>query len=173
MALGVEKALEEVYGKITVEDTDVELEEDITEDTTKNDKRIFVYGVNGSPDVKEVLASKESYIVATVAQSPINMGMQAVEIAVDLIKNRDYDKEVTTMHKIQCGQVACAMASSLSEKASSKVIQKYMKRAEYLLDEAGITCNKNTIPFDEQKPFVTSGIRLGSAAMTSRGFRRS
>ena len=96
MALGVEKALEEVYGKITVEDTDVELEEDITEDTTKNDKRIFVYGVNGSPDVKEVLASKESYIVATVAQSPINMGMQAVEIAVDLIKNRDYDKEVTT-----------------------------------------------------------------------------
>ena len=45
------------------------------------------------------------------------------------------------------------------------------KRAEYLLDEAGITCNKNTIPFDEQKPFVTSGIRLGSAAMTSRGFK--
>ena len=45
------------------------------------------------------------------------------------------------------------------------------KRAEFLLDEAGITCNKNTIPFDEQKPFVTSGIRLGSAAMTSRGFK--
>lgn len=47
------------------------------------------------------------------------------------------------------------------------------KRAEYLLDEAGITCNKNTIPFDEQKPFVTSGIRLGSAAMTSRGFKEA
>ena len=45
------------------------------------------------------------------------------------------------------------------------------KRAEYLLDEAGITCNKNTIPFDTQKPFITSGIRLGSAAMTSRGFK--
>lgn len=45
------------------------------------------------------------------------------------------------------------------------------KRAEYLLDEAGITCNKNTIPFDEEKPFVTSGIRLGSAAMTTRGFK--
>lgn len=45
------------------------------------------------------------------------------------------------------------------------------KRAEYLLDLAGITCNKNTIPFDQQKPFVTSGIRLGSAAMTSRGFK--
>ena len=44
------------------------------------------------------------------------------------------------------------------------------KKAEALLDDAGITCNKNTIPFDQEKPFVTSGIRLGSAAMTSRGF---
>lgn len=44
------------------------------------------------------------------------------------------------------------------------------KKAEALHDEAGITCNKNTIPFDQEKPFVTSGIRLGSAAMTSRGF---
>ena len=44
------------------------------------------------------------------------------------------------------------------------------KEAERLLDLAGITCNKNTIPYDQQKPFVTSGIRLGSAAMTSRGF---
>ncbi len=44
------------------------------------------------------------------------------------------------------------------------------KRAERLLDEAGITCNKNAIPFDPEKPFVTSGIRLGSAALTTRGF---
>lgn len=44
------------------------------------------------------------------------------------------------------------------------------KQAEKLLDEAGITCNKNTIPFDPEKPFVTCGIRLGSAAMTTRGF---
>ena len=44
------------------------------------------------------------------------------------------------------------------------------KEAEHLLDEIGITCNKNAIPFDTQKPFVTSGIRLGSAATTTRGF---
>ncbi len=44
------------------------------------------------------------------------------------------------------------------------------KEAERLLDEIGITCNKNAIPFDTQKPFVTSGIRLGSAATTTRGF---
>lgn len=45
------------------------------------------------------------------------------------------------------------------------------KEAESLLDLAGITANKNTIPYDTQKPFVTSGIRLGTAAMTSRGFK--
>lgn len=47
------------------------------------------------------------------------------------------------------------------------------KKAEELLDQAGITCNKNTIPFDSEKPFVTSGIRLGSAAMTTRGFKEN
>ncbi|WP_068093525.1 serine hydroxymethyltransferase [Novosphingobium rosa] len=44
------------------------------------------------------------------------------------------------------------------------------KLAEHVLDEAGITCNKNGIPFDPEKPFVTSGIRLGSGALTTRGF---
>ena len=44
------------------------------------------------------------------------------------------------------------------------------KEAEHLLDEIGITVNKNAIPFDIQKPFVTSGIRIGTAACTSRGF---
>ncbi len=44
------------------------------------------------------------------------------------------------------------------------------KEAEHLLDEVGITVNKNAIPFDIQKPFVTSGIRVGTAAVTSRGF---
>ena len=45
------------------------------------------------------------------------------------------------------------------------------KEAEHLLDEVGITTNKNAVPFDVQKPFVTSGIRLGTAAVTSRGFK--
>jgi glycine hydroxymethyltransferase len=42
--------------------------------------------------------------------------------------------------------------------------------AEISLERAGITCNKNGIPFDPQKPTVTSGIRLGSPAATTRGF---
>ncbi len=44
------------------------------------------------------------------------------------------------------------------------------KEVEHNLDEVGITCNKNTIPNDPQSPFVTSGIRLGTPAVTSRGF---
>ena len=43
------------------------------------------------------------------------------------------------------------------------------KAVEKLLDAAHITCNKNTIPNDPQSPFVTSGIRLGTPAVTSRG----
>ncbi len=45
------------------------------------------------------------------------------------------------------------------------------KAAEKMLDEVCITCNKNTIPFDPETPFVTSGIRLGTAAVTTRGLK--
>jgi glycine hydroxymethyltransferase len=44
------------------------------------------------------------------------------------------------------------------------------KEAEKLLDEVGITSNKNAIPYDTTTPFITSGIRLGTAAVTTRGF---
>ena len=47
------------------------------------------------------------------------------------------------------------------------------KAAEAALGEAHITCNKNSIPHDPEKPFVTSGIRLGSPAMTTRGFKEA
>jgi glycine hydroxymethyltransferase len=45
------------------------------------------------------------------------------------------------------------------------------KEAEAILGQAHMTCNKNGIPNDPQKPMVTSGIRLGTPALTTRGFR--
>ena len=45
------------------------------------------------------------------------------------------------------------------------------KIAQYVLDEIGITVNKNTIPFETESPFVTSGIRVGTPAVTTRGFK--
>ena len=45
------------------------------------------------------------------------------------------------------------------------------KDAEHALDLAGITVNKNTVPFETRSPFVTSGVRLGTAALTTRGMK--
>ena len=45
------------------------------------------------------------------------------------------------------------------------------KDAEASLERAGLTCNKNGVPFDPEKPWVTSGVRLGTPAGTTRGFK--
>jgi glycine hydroxymethyltransferase len=44
------------------------------------------------------------------------------------------------------------------------------KRAQELLDRVGITTNKNSVPYDERPPTITSGVRFGTPAMTTRGF---
>ena len=52
----------------------------------------------------------------------------------------------------------------------TKVLGITGKEAETILGSVNITCNKNSIPFDQEKPAITSGIRLGTAAMTTKGF---
>ena len=47
------------------------------------------------------------------------------------------------------------------------------KQAEEALGQADITINKNMVPFDDQSPFITSGIRVGTAAMTTRGLKEN
>jgi len=47
------------------------------------------------------------------------------------------------------------------------------KKAERVLEDAGMTTNKNMVPFDKRSPFITSGIRIGTAALTTRGFKEA
>ena len=47
------------------------------------------------------------------------------------------------------------------------------KETEKALVQADITCNKNMVPFDDKSPFITSGIRLGTAAVTTRGLKEN
>ncbi|HKX12065.1 MAG TPA: serine hydroxymethyltransferase [bacterium] len=47
------------------------------------------------------------------------------------------------------------------------------KDAQHVLEEAGITTNKNSVPFDDQSPLITSGVRIGTPALTTRGFKEN
>ena len=96
---------------------------------------------------------------------------------------------LTPEYKTYCGQIienAKALAKGLTDRGFTLVsggTDNHLmlvnlvpmgltgKEIEHLLDRVGITCNKNAIPRDPQKPFVTSGIRLGTPAVTTRGMK--
>lgn len=54
---------------------------------------VIIYGVDGSPDIKKELKKSESQIAGTAAQSPINMGKTAVQVAINILDGKDYEKE--------------------------------------------------------------------------------
>ena len=88
------------------------------------------------------------------------------------------DKRVTTYERIELSMpIIVKKNGSRTEFVSNKLrgslmlaLRKRPVSAEAILGQAHMTCNKNGIPNDPQKPFVTSGIRLGSPAFTTRGF---
>ena len=124
----------------------------------KIDKAVFP-GMQGGP-LMHVIAAKAAAFKEANTDSFKRYSQQTVNNARALCR-RLIEKEFT----IVSGGTDCHMV--LIDLSSKKVTGKL---AEESLDRAGITCNKNSIPFDEKSPFITSGIRVGTAAGTTRGF---
>ena len=91
----------------------------------------------------------------------------------------DYEKQVVKNAKVLCDVLKMLGFKIVSGGTDNhlllvdvkKSVNMTGKEAEKILDSIGITCNKNVIPYDTTTPFITSGIRLGTAAMTTRGFK--
>ena len=123
------------------------------------DKRVFP-GMQGGP-LMHVIAGKAACFHEALQPSFADYAQRVV------------DNMATLVHELSAQGFKVVGGGSenhlclVDVKASANLTGKV---AEKLLDEVGITCNKNSIPFDTEKPFVTSGLRLGTAAMTTRGF---
>ncbi|MFN7252088.1 MAG: serine hydroxymethyltransferase [Anaerobacillus sp.] len=123
----------------------------------KIDKSIFP-GIQGGPlmhviaakavALGEVLQPEFKQYGERVAENANRLANKLVEKGIDLVSGG------TDNHLVLLDLRSLEMTGKVAEKA---------------LDDIGITTNKNTIPFDPQSPFVTSGIRIGTAAVTSRG----
>ncbi len=125
----------------------------------KIDKAVFP-GLQGGP-LMHVIAAKASAFKEANTEAFKNYSKQTVKNAKALCQsliNKGFD--------IVSGGTDCHMV--LIDLERKKVTG---KQAEESLDRGGITCNKNSVPFDKQSPFVTSGIRVGTAAGTTRGFK--
>ncbi len=123
------------------------------------DKTLFP-GIQGGP-LMHVIAAKAVAFKEALSPSFVEYQKQVLKNAKQLsesLKEKGY-------RLVSGGTDTHLMLVDLrSKKLTGKV-------AEKALDKAGITVNKNTIPFDPEKPFVTSGIRVGTPAMTTRGMK--
>jgi len=126
---------------------------------TKIDKAVFP-GLQGGPHVHQIAG------IATCLHEASTKNYQ--RYGVQVVKNADVlAKEFVKMgfDLVSGGTDNHLMVIDLRSKGISG------QRAQELLDEAGITVNKNTIPFDPNPPFQPSGIRLGTPAVTTRGMK--
>ncbi|MEG2351097.1 MAG: serine hydroxymethyltransferase [Bacilli bacterium] len=120
-------------------------------------------GMQGGP-LMHVIAAKAVCFSEALEQSFVNYQKQVIKnakILCDVLKMEEF-KIVTngTDNHIVLVDV-------------KKSLNMTGKEAESILESIGITCNKNMIPFDTTTPFITSGIRLGVSAMTTRGFKEN
>lgn len=117
-------------------------------------------GVQGGPLMHVIAAKAVCFAEALKPEFKVyqhQIKVNAARLAQEL-KNRGY--------RLVAGGTDChVMCLDLRSKNMTG------KTAETALDKAGITANKNTIPFDPEKPFVTSGLRIGTPAITSRGMK--
>ncbi|MGE4378294.1 MAG: serine hydroxymethyltransferase [Candidatus Izemoplasmatales bacterium] len=130
------------------------------EEIAKNVDRVVFPGIQGGP-LMHIIAAKAAAFKEALTDDFIEYQKQVVKNAKAFA-----DKFIELgYHVVSGGTDNHLLLLDVLSKAKMSG-----KKAENLLDAANITCNKNTIPYDTKKPFVTSGIRLGSPAMTTRGF---
>ena len=124
----------------------------------KINKAVFP-GIQGGP-LMHVIAAKAVALGEALAPSFKEYGAQVVKNAAALA-----DELMQHGYRIVSGGTDThVMLVDLTNKDITG------KEAQTLLDEVNITANRNTIPFEPRSPFITSGIRLGSPALTTRGF---
>lgn len=125
------------------------------------DSNVFP-GIQGGPLMHVIAAKAVAFKEALEPEFKEYCGQvikNAKTLAAQLLK---YD-----YHIVSGGTDTHVMLIDLSNKGLSG------KAAERALEEAGITVNKNMVPFDQKSPFITSGIRIGTPAMTTRGMKES
>ena len=123
------------------------------------DKAVFP-GLQGGP-LMHVIAAKAAAFKEALSADFKEYSRQTLLNAKAICSSlKDNNFEVVS------GETSCHML--LIDLSNKEVTGKLAEKA---LDDAGITCNKNSIPFDNKSPFVTSGIRIGTAAGTTRGFK--
>ncbi|QWB99981.1 serine hydroxymethyltransferase [Mycoplasmatota bacterium] len=131
------------------------------EEIAKNVNRVVFPGIQGGP-LMHIIAAKAVAFGEALTDDFIDYQKQVVKNA-----HAFADKFIELgYHVVSNGTDNHLLLLDVLSKAKMSG-----KKAEKLLDKANITCNKNTIPYDTKKPFVTSGIRLGTPAMTTRGFK--
>ena len=132
-----------------------------SEDLIKKINKTVFPGIQGGPLMHVIAAKAVCFSEA--------MTKEFIDYAKQVVKNAKVLCDVLKMSGFKI--VSGGTDNHLMLVDVKKSVNMTGKEAESVLDSIGITCNKNMIPYDTTTPFITSGIRIGTAAMTTRGFK--